>query len=265
MSTNFLFLRGELPTSGTISKVLTLQLHLHLDWQLIFGRTTAKRMGQETQCAFGRKKNTHTQKKTTCLPNFLFDRVVHMLCVSKCDPPMRVSLQRTAVQLSDDICHQMVPLSGSTQPLPVDKRAPHQSTPEFGHQQEYLFPDKDPLGAIPGKQEIPARRFSVVVSAMDFESYKLGSSLATTQHFSACTLRQGTSMRHYYWLALGWMSILALTCLDCSNSSNCSKVGVSFPAGGGGYRTIVSCLWNPTVRANFPRSHKGLKSGVQNE
>ncbi len=31
-----------------------------------------------------------------------------------------------------------------------------------------------------------------------------------------------------------------------------------------GYRTnIVSSLWNATVRANFPRSHKGLKSRVQ--
>ncbi len=67
-------------------------------------------------------------------------------------------------------------------------------------------------------------------------------------------------MRHCYWLALGWMSIY--TGSDLHGLWQWLKLlqGWSeFPC----YRTIVSCLWNLTVRPNFRRSHKGLKSGVQ--
>ena len=49
--------------------------------------------------------------------------------------------------------------------------------------------------------------------------------------------------------------------MDCSDGSNCSKVGVSFPTRGD--RTNISWIWNSTVGAHFPRSHEGLKSGVQ--
>ncbi len=74
--------------------------------------------------------------------------------------------------------------------------------------------------------------FSVVVSALDFESHDLGWVWLLPCNYLLVPL--GKVLQWDTATALGWMSILALTCLDCGDGSNCSKVGVSFPAGGGG-------------------------------
>ncbi len=67
-----------------------------------------------------------------------------------------------------------------------------------------------------------------------------------------------------YWLALRWMNILALTCVDYGNCSNCSKFEVSseFPCQGLQDKHGQLPL-KPNCSANFPRSHEGLKSEVQ--